>query len=372
MTATTRQIRFMANNFLGGDILSIPTSEEANGNYPVENLYDQRRAKPWVAGSHFEITSANNKLYFNDGSLQTATIAAGHYTFATLKTAVDAAFAGAMTLSYVTSSPRHFKLVGGVSGTLVLSTQTNAMWSTLGFTGTTDRTGTTFEADAPRNHTSDRIVWDLGVPRIPTFFGAVDRIDEPWSLSSAAVITLKANSVNDWSAAPFSLTLTRTDAGAFAFLDSIADREYRYWALEIADPENPGGTDAIRVGYVYLGDHITTTTSNVAVGFEKYCNDPSTVQLSESGVVYANRLTPYRSFRSAETRYLEASERRDWEQAFYDAGTARTFFVSLDPALEVSEDIEEYTFYARFESAPTFRHVIRDLYTVNFSLVEAV
>lgn len=372
MTATTRQIRFMTNNFIGDDILSIPTSEKSNIYYPVENLFDQRRAKPWVSGGHYEITSTNNKIYFNDGALKTATVPIGHYTAATLKTAVDAAFAGAMTLDYVSSSPMHFKLIGAISGTLVLSTTSNAMWSTLGFTGTTDRVGNTFEADAPRNHTVERIVWDLGLPRIPTFFGAVDRIDQPWSLSNAATITLKANSINDWSSAPFILTLTRTDAGAFAFLDSIAEREYRYWALEIIDTENPGGTDAIRLGCAYLGDHITTTTSNIAIGFEKSYIDPSTVQMSESGVIYANRLTPYRAYRSAETRYLEASERRSWEQAFYDAGTTKAFFVSLDPMLEVSDDIEEYTFYARFEQAPTFRHVIRDLYTVNFNLVEAV
>jgi hypothetical protein len=94
--------------------------------------------------------------------------------------------------------------------------------------------------------------------------------------------------------------------------------------------------------------------------------------VSESGTVYANRLTPYRAFRSAEARYLEASERRQWEQAFYDMGTARAFFVSLDPMLEVSSDIEEYTFFARLEAAPSLRHIIRDLYTVNFSLIEAV
>jgi hypothetical protein len=69
---------------------------------------------------------------------------------------------------------------------------------------------------------------------------------------------------------------------------------------------------------------------------------------------------------------IDAAERRELEQLFFDLGVGESFYLSIDPALEVSESLEEMTFYACIPSEPTIRHEIRDRYSIDFDVEEAV
>lgn len=374
-TATTRQARFMANNFLGDDVLVRATSE-ATG-YGVENIYSPLRSEVWKADGYFVITSSNCKLYFDDGSARTATVPTGAYTPATLATAIAAAVVSSgasatVVASAYSTAPYVWQLVFSTSVTLTLSTSTDAIWDTLGFTGSTDRTAATFVADAARAHTYEQITVNFGIPRAVTFFAAIAEVDQVLSLSQAATVTLMASNVDDWESPALSVDLTRDDRGLFNFQDSASSYEYEYWALRIVDRENVLGSAGIKIGHVYLGDHVTfATRSNVGIGFTEVDQDPSTVQDSDGGQRWARERTMRRRWQGLSAGLLAAADRRELRRIFRAVGISRPFYFSLDPMLSYSEALSESTAYGMIDGDPKWPHVIRDVYGLEFDLVEA-
>lgn len=375
MTATTLPARFMANNFLGDDIVISATSE-ATG-YPVENIYDQLRSRPWVSAGFFAITSENCKLYFNDGSARTATLYTGNYTAATLATEIAAAVvrsgaSATVVASAYSTAPYVWQLTFSTSVTLSLSSGSDDIWDTLGFVGSTDRVSTVFVADAARAHTYEQLTFNLGVARTPTFLGLIGAIDEILSISSSAVVTLMASNLDSWSSPAVTVTMTRTDYGVKEWLDSQTSLNYEYFALRIVDRENALGTAGISIGYLYLGDHETLTTSNIGIGWSKEYVDNSVVMTSRDGTRFANTQPKFRSFRGVAAGNMLAAERRELEQFFYDLGISQSFFVSFDPALEVSADVDELTLFAHLPTEVIFTHVIRDYMSMRVEIEESV
>ncbi len=374
MTATTSRARWMSNNFIGADIVIRATSEAIG--FPVENIYHPARSKPWRSAGYYEITAANCTLYFNDGSARTATLNTGGYTASQLETELAAAVvrsgaSATVALDDYSTAPKVWRLTFSTSVTLSLSNASNAIWDTLGFTGSTDRVATVFVADAARAHSYEQLTFNLGVERTPSFFALTCAVDEVCRLSSSAVVTLMASNIDEWTAPPKSITLTRTDFGVKEWLDSQTLLGREYFALRIVDRENPLGSAGIEIGHLYLGDHVTTTTSNVGVGWRKKWMDPSTSQKSIDGTKYSLLRPKYRSFTGVGVGNVSADERDDLEQTFFDLGTTVPFYASLDPGLEVSASIDELTFYGYLVDFE-LQHVIRDYYSISLALEEAV
>ena len=377
MSALTCKARFMSNNFVDGDGILV-SATSAHTSYPITNLADQRRSKVWRPAGNFEITAANNKFYFNDGVARTATVPIGIYSPATLASALTTACtatgttAGPVVLSAVTTEPYLWKVTFTASVTLTLATTTNAIWNTIGFTGTTNRVGTSFIADAARAHTHEQITWYFGAPMLSSFVGVVGPISEALKLSHTATATLLLNNVNSWAAPPVVIPLTRTDAGLFNFYDSSVSSGYEYAALRIVDPANVLGSRGLELGHVYVGDHDTMTNANVEIGFSKSYVDSSTVQVAEFGQRYANSRPKYRAWRGLVTGKILATERRALEQWLFNVGVTRNFYASLDPQLEVSLSLEEMTFYGYIPADAIATNAIRDYYSLGFDILEAV
>jgi hypothetical protein len=375
MAASTPSARFMANNFVGADV-SLSATSAASG-YPLTNVYDPDRSVPWKAAGHFKITSANSAFYFNDGSARTANVTPGNYTAATLATAIAAAAVSSGATATVVASaystaPYVWQLVFSTSVTLSLNTTTNAIWDTLGFTGTTARSGTSFRADAARAHTHEQITIGIGIPIAPTFLAAIAPVDEVFGASNSATYTLMGNNVDSWDSPPVSVSLTLNDAGVFAFIDSLANSTYEFWALKIVDREHVSGTAGVRIGHLYLGDHITFTTANVGVGWSKLQADPSMISQSRSGKRFSNRKPKKRVFEGLTSRYVVADERREFEQMIYDVGIDTPFYASLDPMLLQCDDLAEWTVYGHMTNGTRSLHILRDLFSITVEIEEEV
>jgi hypothetical protein len=121
-----------------------------------------------------------------------------------------------------------------------------------------------------------------------------------------------------------------------------------------------------------MGSYRTVTISNVAPGIGKKLVDQSIIQKAVSGSDYTRKLPKYRAFSSMEMQLLDADERRALEQTIARLGRAETFYFCLDPLSEVTEDLDEATFYAKFEGDPDLDHVFRDRYTLKFDLREVI
>jgi hypothetical protein len=241
----------------------------------------------------------------------------------------------------------------------------------LGYTSGVDTNGTSWLADEQRNHTAERYVLDFGLSMSPTFFAVIGLIDEAFTVSNAAAVKLKFNNVPDlWDSPALSITLTRTDYGIMEHLDSNTI-EYRYACFEIVDRLNPLGPEGFKLGRIWIGDHVEISTSNIDIGFSKTNEDLSKPSESESGVKYYRVRPKRRTIKSGEIKLLSASERREFQESFEVIGVGTSFFVSLDPMLEVSETIDEMTFYGNFTDPPELEHVIRDFYNIRFEIEEA-
>jgi hypothetical protein len=247
----------------------------------------------------------------------------------------------------------------------------NAAWDVLGYTGSTDEDAG--EADEQRNHTKEYFQMDFGSSgNAVQFCGLIGPISEVFSVSSDATITLKGTNILDFDTPEFSRSITHFDSGLYEFLDDAADTNYRYWRLEIVDRLNTSGPEGFIFSYLYLGTYLTIENRNVNSGFVKDWIDETTVQVSESGTEYFKIRPKYLAFRNSSMNFLDASDRRNIEQFFYDVGIYTPFFVAFDPLQNCTEDITELTKYVRFNGEPSFNHFRSNIYNVSFAVREAL
>lgn len=378
MGATTCNVRWMDNNFIDLDSFDAGsiTASSALSSFPARNFANTSRSKLWKPAGNFEITTSNQNIYINDGSDKTAILTAGSYTYSTLATEIQTqlnSVSSNWTCTYDSSTEYKFTISNSGSVTLRFATTTNAAWDDLGYTLTSNQTGTSFKAQEQRNHTSEWYQLDAGVAVALDTFMIIGPIDEVFGLSTNATIKLQANNVDVWTSPPFDQSITRYDKGLFYFFDDIAEasRTYRYWRFYIEDKLNNKGPEGLRLGHMYLGDYLTTT-NNVGAGFTKTQVDPSRRQESESGAAFYEERTKYYNLTGLQYQLLEEADRLLLEQLFNDYGISNPLFVSIDPSEEITPAIDEWTFYVNFGSPPALISRFRDKFQMGLQIREAI
>lgn len=367
-------IRFMDNN-LGALTTSAVTFSSELSAFPFTNVLNSMRSKVWKPSGNFTITSSNRVIYFNDGSNQSVNLDLGDYESpAVLATSIAFklnSVSSGWSCSYSTTTYK-FTISRSSSGTIRLSQTTNAVWNTIGFVTTSDLTGLSFVANEQRNHTSEFVQWDLGYNASITFFALICPAGERLNLSPSSTITLKANNVSDFTSPPLSVTLTPNEAGIYYFFADGLDTGYRYWKFEFIDKFNTEGPEGFTFGHLYLGDYTSLTTRNISTGIGFELADPSETISSENGVLYFDEKTKYSTFENLSFELIQRDDRDTLRNMFDRLGKTTPFYVSLDPALCISNDISEFTKYAVFENAPTFKHVIHDYFNMDFKIREVI
>lgn len=375
-TVDNHRIRFMANNLVSLTVNSFTFSSETPG-FEASNSLNNFRSQTWKPSGQFLIDSTNNQIYINDGSPLTISLSNASYsTPELLATEIQSklnASSSNWTVSYDTSGGTYkFTISNTGSVTLVLTSTTNAIWDTIGFTGTSDLTSTSFTATEQRNHTSEYLTFDLGYQAPIDFLGVIGAISTSFKISTAATVTLKGNNLNDFTSPPFSNSATVTANGIFNFFDNDTDNRYRFWQLEIEDKFNPEGPTALQVGNVYMGTYDTFTTRNIGKAFSMINNDPSDISESESGVVFADQRSKYRILQSMPFFALDLASREIIEDLFEDVGITVPFYVSVDPQTRITTDISDLTMYGLFMNSPKFDHIVKGLFTTNLRIREVV
>jgi len=369
----SKNIQFCNYNFIDEDADLTYSSEDAV--MVGDNVFSVVRSKVWNPTGIFEITASNKIMKINDGSAKTITLDEDTYTAAELATEMQTklnASSSNWTVSYNTTTLK-FVVSNTGSVTLTISDNTNAVWDTIGFTAGVDQTDTSFTPDEQRIHTSEWILVDNGTAQQVDAVCMVCPIDEIFGLSEDAVVRFQGNDVDSWDSPPLDVQMTITDRGIFEFYDQdVTDTEYRYHRIQFIDPTNPDGTDALRIGYLFIGQTTTITSSNVAQGFSKEQEDPSIEMVSESGQRYYDLRPKFERFQSLSIQNIAASDRVEIEQIYNDYGKHEPLFISLDPTTELETDASIYTKLMHFEGSPSFNHLFLTYYAVNFQLREAV
>ena len=374
MTTRNKRVRFMENNLAALTNSTVDYSSQLTAN-PFSNTQNSFRTKSWTTEGYFEITSSNQELYINDGSDKTVSITIGEYTSpSSLATQIQTDLNAASSNWTVTYSSTTYKFTISNSGSVTLrySQTSNSIWDTLGYTGSTNTIGTSFVADEQRNHTEEHAIYDFGYQANITFVALIGSLDEVFSISDAATITLEANNINTWTSPAYTQSLTRSSGGVFRFLDDTTDTKYRYWKIKIVDKYNTSGPEGISISHIYLGDYITSTSRNIQRRFNKVLTDPSAVSSSESGVLYFDEKTKYITFNNMEMRYLTRTDKDAIETMYSHLGTTTPFYISLDPIEQISDDIDEFTRYVIFEREPVFTHIHDDTFSVSLEMREII
>lgn len=212
------------------------------------------------------------------------------------------------------------------------------------------------------------IEWDLGTSSPISFFGAIGKIQSPFTVSSAATVTLKANSVpSSWTTPPFSQTITPSEHGMFLQIDNSGGG-YRYWRLDVDDSSNATQNE---IGYMYLGDHVDVSRA-LNRGFTKQYVDKSNTMTSVNGTKYFDEFQKYISFNGLSLGHLSNADRVRLEAFIYEFGIHTPFFISLDPTLAFSTYDYEYTKYCTFSGIPSFSNTFNDTFSMSFSVEESI
>jgi hypothetical protein len=374
MTTRNHRIRFCDNNLAAGSGSSL-TASSAQASHPLSNLTHSYRFKTWKPAGNFTIDSTNNKIYINDGSDKTITLTSANYSGGSalashIQTQLNASSSN-WTCTYSSSTYKFTIDRSSGTKTLRLSQTTGAAWSTLGYTGSVD-TSAGSAADEQRNHTSEYVVFDLGVAQEITFFALLGPLGSVFSISSQATVRLYANTVDSWTSPALTVTLTPDNNGIYHFLDDLADTTYRYWRFEVIDKYNTLGPEGFEFGHCYLGDYVTIEARNVGNGFNKILVDTATSITADSGAKYFQEGYKYTQFEAVQIGYMTASDRRTLEQCFYDLGRTTPFYVSFDPTLLVSTAASELTRYVVLRDNPIFNHIKSDIYSVRLVFDEVM
>lgn len=369
--STNKRIRIMHYN-LAEVYSSFSTVTSEAVAFPFSNIIDERYL-PMKFQGNFTIDTTNNKIYGNDGSSFTATISSGNYTASTLATEIQTQLNAASsnwTVTYSTSTYK-FTLANSGSVTLTLSNSTNAAWSTIGFTTSTDLTGTSFVADSVRVHTSEIIDFDFRYIAKTEFIAILPDADGLLNFSTGANITLKASNLSgNWSSPAYTKTLAVDEKGIVAFLDANETPRYRYWRLEIEDKTNGDGPE-LPINYLYIGPYVTVESININRPYQINYNDLSVSSNTISGARYFNKRNRLKNFQDISFPFLEGTDYSTIKYFTDKVGLTERFLISIDP-LECFSSLIDLTALVRLNEAPIYTNNGAGRYQMTMNVSEVV
>lgn len=201
------------------------------------------------------------------------------------------------------------------------------------------------------------VVFDLGAPTLITCLYI-----NAHNFTSAATVTLQANSSNSWGSPAYSQALTVATDSDGVVLPSLClflSETYRYWRLTIADAAN--GDGFIEIGNVYAGEYYTLTR-NWSDGGQVTWADPSILKESPGAVEMAKDYPVKQRYRQAQLQFalMDATERFKWEAIFRRMGKHHPCLLALDP-VDNPTKLSLYC-YLKSDLSMAFRMV--DLYDV--------
>lgn len=372
---TGGQIRFMSENLLNTGVKKVDKSSE-DPNFPYSNALNNFRSRPMKFTGRFQVISTNNTIYFYSAGINyTATIASAEYqtraaVAIAIQTALNAQLAG-WTVTW-NSTERKFSFTGPIHF-FYLDNPINAAWDLMGFVSVLPTAyGTIRFAEEPRMHYPyEFITWDFGYHPEMGFFALIADSSKPLNISSMANIVIEASNtagVDNWATigASISISPQRTDKGIFQFFDD-GDYRYRFWRLRIEDNFSP---NEIEIGNLYLGEFNKFKEHYNDQGASVSSDDRSYISESESGQVYAFLKAKQKTYDGISMKYFNPDDKDFLSDIFDRYGIRAPFYVSVDPKLEISNSLDDTTFFCKFVDAPKYTHVFGNLYNSDFKLKE--
>lgn len=365
-------VRIYDSNF--SDLATI-TSDSEQTAFPLTNAFNaQRRTRVWRSNGHYEVTSSNNTLFFDESSTQyEATIATGSYSsrtalLAAVKTAMEAV--GPSTYDWtVDSTTSKFKLTASPNPvTLEWLSAASTCDDLLGFDDTFETSSTTHLADKLVIHTSETITWDFGISTLPKAFVLIGARNSPIKISPSATLKLYGNETDIWTAPSETITLDYNDEVIYSVSTTgLWSEALRYAQLELIDQDNPNAY--VEIGNLYLGDLFAPTRGRSQFPFAGQYVDRSITSFSEGGQSFSDIREKTEVF-TINWFGLTVSEKDSIDGIWDDFGKSIPFFVQFDPDASFFASINSGIRYVKFQSEPRYSLVSPGNYSCSMVLRE--
>lgn len=368
--------RFMENWLLDETVDVSASSEDAA--FPVSNLSKHSRSDVWRSSGNFVITTSNQKLDFKiagGGAELTATVGVGTYTAtelaAYLEAAMQAFTADIITVSFdagvwtIETSGAYLSLLWQ-SGSNTASNLGNA----LGYGRTTDSTGaTSYDSSYLALHTEEWILIDLGTWGTNPVDSAVLIFETGVGskLSPSATVKLQASQTNVWASPSVNVTLSYdTTYEIYSYFFS-SDQNYRYWRIQIVDPQNANGYVEIPKILLSNSVELTLVPEN---GFEYQVLDMSRLDQTQYGVVFSDIYPFVRDVKFTYSTLTEADVETLW-QLFQRVGKTTPIGVVLD-SQATTFDKDRFFLYGRMNGDFATKHRSLTYFDSGFGVREAL
>jgi hypothetical protein len=371
--------RWLDSNFVDIDILANNDVSSEQAAFPIENAFNtNRRSKVWRSNGYYEVTASNNVIIFREtggGPDLTATLTVGNYLRAALLTEIKAALELTGASTYTVTFNSNFKFVmasnGAGGGGVFQLRGSSGSFTALDLLGldAVDLTGSlTYTADAARIHTSEWILWDMGIATNPTNFVLIDARNEPLKFSPTATVKLEGNHTNNFSSPVFSTTLTYDDRLLHHFNDTgIAATALRYWRVQFIDKANPNGF--VQVGAFYLGNFYSPTRGRVQFPIKITEIDRTNTIYSEGGQTFSE-LRPKTNRLDIDYFGLTKQEKEELERIFETFGKGLPFFISADTDAVYGSSRQYHIRYVKFSSETSYELIRPNIFRMSISLEE--
>lgn len=354
-----------------------PTSEDVN--FPATNLRHQTRSKVWRSSGYFQITSTNKYIDFKEGagSELTAIITEGNYTVDALEAEIKLQMEAVGALTHTCSFSRSTGLwtFSVSTSTIDLLTDTgsnaaNSIYDTLGFDESADYTGDDSHTGVRiALHTVERVVFDLiSTEPIDTVVLLFDKSDGT-KLTNAAVVKVKASATPNFDVVTaVDETVTIDDQHMNAFVQFDPDVNYRYWCVEITDPENTNLY--VELPMVFISNSLQLSR-NVESGFEWITVDQTDVLKTDYGHVYTD-VYPMLTRFGIGFKLLEDTDVYLLQDMFELVGKSNAICFILDPDEECGFDTNRMFVFGNIVADWNNKHEIRTRFNVDFDILERI
>jgi hypothetical protein len=372
-------VRFLWDNWIAEETLANSDVSSEQAAFPIENAYNsRRRSKVWRSSGYWKIKAENNGIAFSEGGptlYASITVQAYNSTalfMAGLKAALEAA--GANTYTVTQNSNYRFN-ISSSGGTFSLITTDPLFTSAeiLGFDDSVDYTGATqYTADLLRIHTSEWVLWDMGIASNPNAFALIQQRNKAIDLTETALITLKGNHTNppDWDAPVYEAVIPYDDEVIAKVTTEasgvLATQALRYWRLEITD-QNPLGY--ISAGAFFLGLTYVPTGGCAVFPLDDDLVDLTQTIRSEGGQSFSDILPKTEDYNFS-FNMLNKDDVEEIKEYWDRFGTGVPFFILLDSVNAFSSSINRQLKFVKFLNEPKFKYFSPGKWSMTVNLRE--
>lgn len=341
--------------------------------FPVTNLKSSVRSKLWRSSGYFKITSLNNKINFRDtllGPELTATITNGEYTSnsicAEIKNQMESVSAFTYTITHLDGV---FKIeTSGSYLDLLFSSGTNAsasMRDVLGYKENDFQNDTEYSAPSVSIHTEEFLVIDLKTAEeINTIAFVFDPFTENY-FSTDAEIRVMANATMNFDSPALNEIIYFDDTNENIFKYFSTPQEFRYWKIQIKDPDNQNLY--IQLSKVIIGKGININRA-ASSGFLFSAVDQSVKTFTRYGNVFSD-IYPIKKTITFSLEYFNDNDLDELIKSFYRTGTTEIVFINIDSEEKIL-NANTFSIYGVYTTDLSFNHVVKSLFSNSLSIEE--